>query len=278
MAENGFESNSSFEFEIDCLLKGDCSGVRSLNVQGEPGRHKTAFANAVAQSLDYPSVMYFDFSISQAEEDKEIAREVMQLDGDKDGKFVPPVKPLDKIMTDACAWSESQPVFIILDQLQIALFADHIRLYKFIGTATWAYSGAQFTANTKNILLCLISEEPLYHSLQMHSYRIWVHRHALRNMTFTATELGLNENVQPLIHGLNQMFTELGVMPTLSEFKVLIADLLNFVRHEDQFASAIYARVSGVDRESLNSANMNAQYKRLQPLLEQAIQIEHVSC
>ena len=276
MAEHGFESNASYEFEVDCLLRGECGGVRTLNVQGDSGRHKTSFANALAHALDYSVIRYLDFSHSQQEEDKEIEREIMQLGEQPEGKFVPPVKPLDKIMSDACAHSESESTFAILDQLQLAQFQDHIRLNRFVHEGIWGIDGSQYTANPKRLLLCLISEEPLYHSLMQQSYRIWVYRHALRNMSYTAEELEIPEAANPLVQGLNELFTEIGLMPTIGEFKLLMADLLSFVRHEDQFASAIYARVSAINKADLITAAMVRHFRRLMPLLEKAINIEHI--
>ena len=284
LAQHGFESNADYDFEINCFLGGGQATqdtIRALNIEGEPGRHKTAFANALARALEYPSVLYFDFSHSLEDEEKKIELELRQMQqskefADKEGRFVPPVKPLDKIMTDACAYSESHPTMVIFDQLQLARFRDHIRLYEFICQCLWVYPGASYTANPKLMSLCLISEEPLYHSLQKYSYRLWINRHGMRNATYTTKELAISESAGALVEGLNQLFTDLGVMPTLSEFRLLLADLIRYVRSEAQFAPAIYARVSGLDRQSLYDHRLLQQYKILMPALEQAIDIEHI--
>ena len=64
-AEFGFESNEDYEFPLRTLFDARISHVRTLHVAGESGRRKTAFANALARALEYPHVLYHDFSVPE---------------------------------------------------------------------------------------------------------------------------------------------------------------------------------------------------------------------
>ena len=62
LARFGFESNDDYEFALRSLFEADLPHLRALHVDGHGGRRKTAFANALAHALDYPHILYHDFS------------------------------------------------------------------------------------------------------------------------------------------------------------------------------------------------------------------------
>ena len=62
LAEFGFESNDDYTFQIDCLMRAEIAHLRTLHIAGESGRRKTALANALAQALDFPRILYHDFA------------------------------------------------------------------------------------------------------------------------------------------------------------------------------------------------------------------------
>ena len=62
MAEFGFESNEDYEFQLRALFAAPHGTCARLARGGESGRRKTAFANALARALEYPHILYHDFS------------------------------------------------------------------------------------------------------------------------------------------------------------------------------------------------------------------------
>jgi hypothetical protein len=51
---------------------------------------------------------------------------------DEYGRKEPPIDPLDDIVSHACALSEAEVVVLILDQLQVADFREHIRIHRLV--------------------------------------------------------------------------------------------------------------------------------------------------
>ncbi|UHD14334.1 hypothetical protein [Thiocapsa bogorovii] len=231
MAEHGFESNDDYDFQVRCLLKGAPNRIRTLSIQGDGERRKTAFATALAHALDTPHILYHDFS------DEEPPRpEVILPPGtDEYGRKASPVDPLDDIVSQACALSEAESTVLILDQLQAADFREHIRVHRLIRDRRWLVRDAPYYANPRNLLLFLISEAPLYHSLQRESFRVWVGRVSERRVTLSPEELGLGVDAAPLLDALNDLFCAVDASPTRSEVARLLEDLIS----ETQVRSAL---------------------------------------
>ena len=178
----------------------------------------------------------------------------------------PPTLPFDRIMTEACALSEAEKTVLILDQLHLAAFQQHIRLYEFTKSKTWSYSDVSFFANPQNLLVFIISSEPLYHSLQQASFRIWIS--AQPDVTAEIphySELGLDDSCQQWCECLNELLIELGLAPTLSEFKKLAYDVDRYVRTEEQLKTSLFGWIENVDRHRLNS-------RAVQPYLANVVQ------
>ena len=66
LAEYGFESRDNYDYAIQCFLNNPSENIRCLNVDGDPGRRRTAFAHALGQALGYDHVLYFEFGVGKA--------------------------------------------------------------------------------------------------------------------------------------------------------------------------------------------------------------------
>ncbi len=252
MADCGFESNEDYEYQVQCLLQGPFAGIRTLNIQGDAGRRKTAFATALAQALGYPHVIYHDYS-----ERKPPPPEVrLPPSKDPQGREEAPIDVLDCRMSEACARSEGEDTVIILDQLQEADFREHIRLYRFLLSGEWHFRGTTHYANLKYLLVFLISEKPLYHSLQKHSFRIWVPAISSRKISYRPADFGLAERAAPMMEALDQVFDALGTSPTRSEYERLLFDIHQSVRTAEELRHSLFGWVEGIDRQHLFSESL----------------------
>ncbi len=261
MARHGFESNDEYDYTLRCLISGSFEGLRALNIEGDCGRRKTAFASALAQALEYPHVLYHDFS-QQNPPQPDI---ILPPTKDELGRSEPPIEPLDQVVSEACAYSEGAGTILILDQLQVADFREHIRIYKFLTRARWSFRDAVYYANPQLLLVLLISEAALYHSLQKHSFRVWVDRRSSRRIPFQPQELGLAEDAAPLMEGLARLFEQLQTAPTHSEYAHLLDDIHRDARTTEGLRQSIFGWTEGVDRDLLYSAEA-------QPAIEAVVQ------
>ncbi len=261
MARHGFESNDEYDYQVHCLMSGPFQGVRALNVEGDCGRRKTAFASALAQALEYPYVLYHDFT-QQSPPQPDI---ILPPTKDELGREEPPIEPLDQVISEACAFSEGEGTILILDQLQAADFRQHIRVYQLLTQARWSFRDALYYANRQNLLVFLISETPLYHSLQKHSFRVWVNRVSSRQVPYRPRDIGLEENAAGLLEQLGRLFEGLGLAPTRSEYIRLLGDIQSSVRTADALRLSIYGWTEGVDRQLLYSA-------QTQPAIDAVVQ------
>ena len=248
LARFGFESNDDYEFALRSLFSAELPHLRTLHVDGAAGRRKTAFANALARALDYRHILYHDFS-------QEVAAAPPQPVVLEDGTLSAPEaapEPFDRAVTEACAFSEAESTILILDQLQAADFADHIRLYHFAMSREWNGPAGSVRANPKHLLLALISEQPLYHSLAKVSYRVWTDAQRAY-LDYRPEDYGLGPDAKHLFAELGALFEATQASPTPSEFQHLLQDLLRHVRSEDQLRQALYGWTEGVERARLYS-------------------------
>jgi hypothetical protein len=248
LAAHGFESNDDYEFALRCLFEAELPHLRVLHVDGAAGRRKTAFANALAHALDYPHILYHDFSA----EVPALAPTPVQLDDGTTGPAEPAATPFDRALTEACAYSEGARCVLILDQLQAADFADHIRLYQFATSREWHGVAGTVHANPRHFLLVLVSEQPLYHSLAKVSYRLWTDAQRAY-LDYRPEDYGLGPDARPLFATLATLFEHAGASPTPREFERLLADLLARVRSEDQLRQVLFGWAEGIDRDRLYS-------------------------
>jgi hypothetical protein len=249
MADFGFESNDDYEYPMRALFAARIEHLRCLQVAGESGRRKTAFANALAHSLDYPHVIYHDFSLPEPPPTPII---VTAEDKENPEPVEASLTRFERSMVEACAYSEASKTALILDQLQVADFRDQLRLQQFIVTREWSVPQGLVKANAKHLLIMLISETPLYHSLARVSYRVWTDASGGR-FEFRPVDVGLGLEAQPLFDLLAQLFDQLGTVPTPTEFRHIVDDLLAQVRTEDQLRQTLFGWMERIDRALLYS-------------------------
>lgn len=247
LAEHGFESNDDYEYPLRCLFEADVPHLRCVHVAGDSGRRKTAFANALAHALEYPHILYHDFtqpelasaSIVVTSEDKEHPQPLEA-----------PLTLFERSVTEACAYSEGARTILILDQLHTAEFRDHIRLYHFAQNREWGTAQGSVIANPKHLLLALISEQPLYHSLAKVSFRI--HTDATRALLdYKPADFGLPRTAVEFMAELAQVFQALGASPTPSEYARILQDIHKTVRTEEQLRCTLYGWMENLDHAVL---------------------------
>lgn len=252
MADFGFESNDDYEFQLRCLMNSNFDGIKTINIEGDKGRRKTAFAHALGLALDYPNQFYYDFTQKSEAEGKV----VIPPSEDEHGISEPPVADFDHIMSEACAFSEGEATILILDQLHDADFKDHIRIYHFIKSQEWSFGNNSLKASAKNLLLLLLSDEPLYHSLQKCSYRIWINSVSSVRKNYSPADFDLNDDVLPIMEALTEVFTKLEISPTHSEYQKILHDIHYNVHTEQQLIHSLYGWMEGINRELLLSQQM----------------------
>ena len=268
LAEYGFESRESYDYAIQCFLNNPAEHIRCLNVDGDPGRRKTAFAHALAQALNYDHVLYFEFGVDRPQP------QVVRLQDGEDMPEEPPTQPFDRVMTEACALSEADKTVLILDQLHKADFQQHIRLYEFTKNKVWTYSDARFYANPQNLLIFFVSSEPLYHSLQQNSYRVWVKALPDQIDAIQPEELGLDDACREWLEPLNGLLADLGLVPTITEYRKLVYDIQQFVRTEEQLKTSIFGWIENVDRTRLNSIALQSAVSGVMRAIEDSLGIQ----
>ena len=272
MAEHGFESNDDYEFQLRCLLESPARGIRTLNIEGDGGRQKTAFAVALGRSLRFQHLLYHDFTDAHPP----VPEVVLPPSRDELGREEPPIEPLDQIVSEACAQSEGDPTLLILDQLQVADFREHIRIHRLVADAYWDVGNGRYFANPSHLLLFLISEEPLYHALQKESFRIWINRLCERQLAYEARAFGLDPEAQPLLDALARLFDALEVAPTRSELIRLLSDLQLHIRSVEQLRLSLYGRIEGMDRARLGATDLQAPLSEIIQAAQALLVTEHI--
>ncbi len=265
MADFGFESNDDYEYQLRCLLNNPFKGIKTLNIEGHKGRRKTAFANALARALEYPHLLYFDFT-QQGTLDSKL---ILPPSKDEHGLEESPVSDFDHILSEACAFSEGEPTVLIIDQLQAADFKDHIRIYHFIKDRQWSYSNTTLEANIQHLLLIIISEEDLYHSLQKCSFRIWINAVSSARKSYAPADFEYQDDILPVMEALASMFSQLEVSPTFSEYRHILHDVEFHIHTEQQLIHSLYGWMELADRNLLFSPT-------LKPLLKNVVDNIHV--
>lgn len=261
MTRNGFESNDDYAFQVRCLLEESTRHIRTLSIEGDSARRKTAFAHALAWSLDYPQVLYHDFS-DQAPPPPEI---ILPPSQDELGREEPPIDPLDDMASKACALSEAEKTVLILDQLQVADFREHIRIHRLVRDRRWSIAEVLYPAKAANLLLFLISDEPLYHSLQRYCFRVWISRVSERRIDFRPHDFGLGCEAAPLFGALADLFSALQAAPTHSELGRILDDLQLRIGSTDHLRHALFGRCEGLSHQALHAAE-------IQPRLDAVIE------
>jgi len=272
LAEFGFESNDDYDHAIRSLFGQGLEHLRVLQVDGLAGRRKTAFAQALARALEYPQVLYHDFSAEEAP----AAVVAVTLDDGSQGPGEPALSGFERVMTEACAYSEATRTALILDQLQAAHFSDQARLYHFVMKREWSNSAGNVQANGKNLLLVLISEQPLYHSLAKCSYRVWTDAQRAF-LDYRPQEFGFGSEAQGVFEAIANVCLLLQAAPTPSEFAHLLADLVRHARSEEQIRQSLFGRIENIDRARLYSPELLPPLRALLAELERYLGADEIS-
>jgi len=260
LAEYGFESNDDYQYHLKSFFSSPIQDIRLLLIEGDQQRRKTAFANALALSLDYPHFLYYDFSQQDDMENKVKLPPTQH----EEGLEPPAISDFDHIMSEACAYSEADDCVLILDQLHLTDFKNHIRLYHFIKNYQWSYNQISMQANPNKLVVFLISNEPIYHSLQKSGFRVWVNTISDKHVIYNAEELGLDEQATLLIKALDELFISMGLSPTFSEYQKIIHDIQHNIKTEEHLLLSIFGWTEGIDRELLYS-------EKIKPLVSKVI-------
>ncbi len=256
LAEHGFESNEDYEFALRCVLDSPNPGVRCLHVAGGLGRRKTAFAQALSAALGFQKVLYHDCS-QPAPEPVQLALAPSVHDEDPDLTQINAAKPLPaftRVLTEACAFSEAERTVLVLDQLQSTAFTEQIALGRFLQSREWTSGDAgSVLAHPRNLLIILISEAALYHSLQKASFRILTDPDP-KSFDFRPSDFNLSANANGLFEALAALFKTLEMGPTQTELQRLFLDLEQRVRTIKQLKIALLGRLEFASAERLDTA------------------------
>lgn len=264
LAEHGFVSDEDYGYAVQCLLSAPVEHLRCLNLVGDCGaRRRTAFAYALGHALGHAHVLYHEFSDPPPEPPVRV--EPVEEPDTPPGE--PPADALDRAMAEACALSEGESTFLILDRLHLARFRTHIDLAEFIRDGIWRYGELALKAHRKNLLLALISDDPLYHSLNQMAFSLWLGRTGPADRDLNPTLLGLADNARPMLDALRTLFDTLSVCPTLEEVRRVVHDLHVNVNTPDELRQSVFGWVEGVDRTHLMSAYVDQVLAKQWPVI-----------
>lgn len=272
LAEHGFESNDDYDYQLRCLLESPTAGIRTLDIEGDGERRKTAFAIALARALAIPHILYHDFTDARPP----LPEVILPPGRDELGRTAAPIEPLDEVVIEACAQSEGDPTVLILDQLQAADFRDHIRLQRLAGHCVWPARDQSYHANRHHLLLFLIAEAPIYHGLQKESFRVWIGRLSEHQGVYDPSAFGFGPEAEPLFAALADLFRQLGCAPTRTEFGRILHDLQLHTRTREQLQLTLYGRVEGVDRLALRAPALSSELTRVLAAAQTLLLAEHI--
>ncbi len=247
LSHNGFTSSDSYDHAVQCFLNNPTAHIRCLHVDGNSGRRRTAFAHALANALDTPQVIYYEFG-----KDKPVPQIVRVIEGEEIVEESP-VEAFDRVLTEACALSEAEQTVLILDQLHKTQFMNHIRLFEFLQTGLWRYSDVQYQANLLNLSVYLVSDEVLYHSLQGCSFRLWVDESSRLAVEISAHDLGMAEQSCNWLEPLQSLFRALKISPTLEEYKRLAFDIEQHILSKQQLKISLFGWLESIDYQQLEN-------------------------
>jgi len=268
MEQYGFVSHKDYGYALRCINNSAAEHIKTLNIEGEPGRRKTAFANALAHALEYQNVLYHEFG----QENKSPI--LVQFDNEEQTVDIDPIEDFEKNIIESCALSEAETTVLILDQLHLASFKDHMSLTSFITSKTWNSNDSQYLANANNLIIMLISETEIYHALQQCSFKIWVDSLYQPGKSPSYNELELESTAQQWIDTLSDIFTALNLNPTLNTYQKIAFDIEHHVRTADQLKISLYGWVEGISYPDLFTEEMDALFLQAQTAIEDYIGIE----
>lgn len=268
MEQFGFVSHKDYEYALRCMNNSAAEHIKTLNIEGEPGRRKTAFANALAHALEYQHVIYYEFGLEST------APFFIQFDSQEQTVDTQPMSDFEKNIIESCALSEAEKTVLIIDQLHLATFKDHMMLNSFITSKLWCSGDNQYSANASNLIIMLISETEIYHALQHCSFKIWVDSLYQAGKAPNYHDLELDESAQAWIESLANIFNALNLSPTLNTYQKIAFDIEHHVRSADQLRISLYGWVEGIAYPALFTDEMESLFIQAQTAIENYIGIE----
>src|SRR6185369_12365353 len=160
--------------------------------------------------------------------------------------------------------------------LQAAHFNDQRRLYQFGTSREWSNSAGTVQANARNFLLVLISEQPLYHSLAKCSFRVWTDAQRAF-LDYRPADYGFGGEAKLLFEAVGSLCLAVGCSPTPSEFGLLLQDLVQRTRSEEQIRQSLFGRIESVDRNRLYSPEVLVHLRVLLAELERLLGADEVT-
>jgi hypothetical protein len=289
LADFGFESNDDFDFALRCLTGAAFAGaaneasatsktVRTAELCGALVRRKTAFAHALGLALEFPHRVYYDFS-----ERPKVQAVATPLSEDSehdatDARAATPLSPFERALTEACAFSESARTLLVLDQLQLCDFRDQLRLTDFLRSGEWRVgTETSLQAHRRNLVVLLISDAALYHSLQKLCFRIFTDPSA-GQIDFKPEDFGLASDTKPLIDSLSTLFVTLECQPTRGEFEAILRDCEARVRTPEQLRICLFGRIENLERAKLYASETTPLLIDVLTLLTTLLGFEELSC
>jgi len=159
LADYGFESHEDYRFVVKQLIGANSSKrIKCISLSGNSGRRKTAFAHALGDALGFERTLYHDFS-----QLKEPEPELILPEPEENIPRERPISALDRLISDACAFSEAENTLLILDQLHSADFRHHVRIHKLLTDYIWSFPKNEFTANPNNLFIILLLQMVGHH-------------------------------------------------------------------------------------------------------------------
>ncbi len=271
LAEHGFESNDDYEYQVRSLFQARVEHLRCLQIAGESGRRKTALASALAHALAYPRILYLDFSLPEPPP----AAVHVTAGEDAINSNEPALGAFERIVLEACAFSEAERCVLILDQLQAADFREQIRLFQFVQTAEWNGAAGSVKANPRNLLLVLISEQAIYHSLAHLAYRIWADASGGR-FDYRPEDFGLGLDARALFAAMAELFDAIAAIPTPSELRRILDDALANARTSEQLRHSIFGWMERIDRSQLFSPTLTPSVENCVHAINQYVGIDEI--
>jgi hypothetical protein len=256
---------------VRSLFQARIDHLRCLQIAGESGRRKTALASALAHALAYPRILYLDFSLPEPPP----VAVTMPAGEDAISSNEAPLSQFERVVLEACAFSEAERCVLILDQLQAADFREQIRLFQFVQSCEWTTSSGSVKANPKHLLLVLISEQPIYHSLAHLAYRLWADASGGR-FDYRPEEFGLGLDARALFDALSALFDTIDAVPTPSELRRILDDALANARTEEQLRHCIFGWMERIDRGQLFAPELTPAVAACVHAINQYIGIDEI--
>jgi len=123
--------------------------------------------------------------------------------------------------------------------------------------------------------LILISEDPLYHSLQKASFKVWADA-AGGALEYDPKDYGLGPEAQSLFAALRELFRQIGQAPTPSEFGHILEDLLARIRSVEQLRISLFGWIENLDRNRLLAAAVKPAFEQVMRELDRFVGVEEI--